>query len=156
MAEEYTSNQHDHEMSTSTKDILGQISVGCHMAIDSTEQIMEHVTNDRFKELIGKYRDDHEKLKAEVEQRLRNHGIEIPTSGVMAKAFSWMSAETKLMFNDTDREAAKLLMDGCNMGIQSISEYINDNPDACETCKQYAKRLVSLEEDFMQELKPYL
>lgn len=156
MGETNVSNQMDHEMSTSTKDVLGQICVGCHMAIDSTDQIMEHVSNETFKKLIRKYRDDHDKLKSEVEQRLKNHGIEIPTSGAMAKAFSWMSAETKLMFHDTDREAAKLLMDGCNMGIQSISEYMNDNPDACETSKQYAKRLVSLEEDFMKELKPYL
>ena len=72
--------------------------------------------------------------------------------------FSWLSAEVKMAMNDdTDtHEAAKLLMDGCNMGIQSISEYVNDNPGASSTSKELASQLIASEEELMRELKVYL
>lgn len=37
---------------------------------------------------------------------------------MMAAAFSRMSTGMKMLMKDDNRQAAKILMDGCNMGIQ--------------------------------------
>ena len=48
------------------------------------------------------------------------------------------------------------MMDGCNMGIQSVSEYLNQYPQASQESKSLAKKLVETEEMFMKELKKFL
>ena len=58
--------------------------------------------------------------------------------------------------NNLVYKAAKLLMDGCNIGIQAISEYVNDNPGASSTSKELASQLSASEEELMRELKVYL
>lgn len=140
----------------STKDVLGQISVGCQMAVKSMNQIMEHVEEAALLKLINKYKMRHEELESDANDLLRKAGELPPEPPMAGSAFSWISAEMKLTWDDSTHQAAKLLMDGCNMGIQSISEYLNDNPKASSTSKELASQLVSLEEEFLQDLKPYL
>ena len=57
---------------------------------------------------------------------------------------------------NSDNQIAKVLMDGCNMGIQSIGEYMNEYTGASEEAKKIAKKLVKLEENFMSDLKKFL
>ena len=75
---------------------------------------------------------------------------------MVATAFSWLSTETKLIMKNSDNQITKVLMDGCNMGIQSISEEMNKYPEASKEAKKLADKLVRLEEEFMQELKSFL
>ena len=42
------------------------------------------------------------------------------------------------------------------MGIQSVSEYLNQYPQASQEAKSLAKKLVETEEMFMKELKKFL
>lgn len=74
----------------------------------------------------------------------------------MAEAFSWMTTEMKLMVKGNRREVAKLMIDGCSMGIKSISEALNSNTEAEEPAKSIAKKLVKALEDFMKDMKPFL
>ncbi len=60
------------------------------------------------------------------------------------------------MIEDDGHQIAKLMMDGCNMGIQSISEYQNKYKEASKEATELAKKLVKTEENFMQEMKQFL
>ena len=64
--------------------------------------------------------------------------------------------DIKLLVNKDDSQVAKLAMDGCNMGIQSLSEFINKYEDASSESIAIAKKIVKAEEQFMQELKEFL
>ena len=75
---------------------------------------------------------------------------------MMASAFAWITEETKMMLKDDNNQIAKLMMDGSNMGIQSISEEVNKYPEASKEAKKLADKLIRLEEEFMQELKAFL
>ena len=74
----------------------------------------------------------------------------------MAAAFSWFTTEVKMLIKDDSTQIAKIMMNGCNMGIQSISEDLNKYTEASEESKALAKKLVKEEERFMKELKEYL
>ena len=141
---------------TSTKDVLGQISVGCQMAVRSMNQIMEHLEDAGLLKLVNRYRMRHEELESDANDLLRKAGEAPPEPPMAGSAFSWISTEVKLSWKEDSSQAAKLLMDGCNMGIQSISEYVNSNPDASQTSKELASQLIAMEEELMQELKEYL
>ena len=70
-------------------------------------------------------------------------------------SFGFMT-DIKLLVNKDDSQVAKLAMDGCNMGIQSLSEFINKYEDASSESIAIAKKIVKAEEQFMQELKEFL
>lgn len=60
------------------------------------------------------------------------------------------------MMNDNSHKIADLMIDGCNMGIKSVSEYINKYKTASNESMDLAKRLVKIEQEFMDKLLIYL
>ena len=58
--------------------------------------------------------------------------------------------------NDSDKTIADLITDGCNMGVKSLSRYLNQYKAASEKVKDIAKRLIHLEERLVVDLRAYL
>ena len=58
--------------------------------------------------------------------------------------------------NPTDAAIADLMTDGCNMGVKSLSKYLNQYEAADEASKSLAKRLIGMEERLAQQIRPYL
>ena len=67
-----------------------------------------------------------------------------------------MKVEMKTMQDDADHAVAEMLIDGCNMGIKKLSEYINTYETAEKEAKDIAKRLVDAEQGLMDKLRLYL
>ena len=143
-------------MEEQTIKLLDECSKGCKMGTDSIEQVKDFVTDEDLWNVIEKYNSKYKKLDDEIAQLLMESGRPEQEPGKMAVMFSWITTEMKLMIKDDSRQIAKLMMDGCNMGIQSISETINDTPEASRESKTAAKRLVKELEGFMKELKEFL
>ena len=50
----------------------------------------------------------------------------------------------KLALHDSDAEIADLMTEGCNMGVKSLSKYLNQYAAADEASKGMARRLIVL------------
>lgn len=74
----------------------------------------------------------------------------------MAKGMSWMKTNVKLVMNESDQTIADLMTDGCNMGVKSLSRYLNQYRAAEEKAKDITKRLIDLEEKLAQDMRGYL
>ena len=48
------------------------------------------------------------------------------------------------------------MTDGCNMGVKSLSRYLNQYAAADESSKGIAKRLISLESGLAQDMRQFL
>ena len=44
---------------------------------------------------------------------------------VMAQGMSWIKTNMRLAMNTSDETIAELMTDGCNMGVKSLSRYLN-------------------------------
>ena len=143
-------------MEEQTIKLLEECSKGCKMGTDSIEQVKDYITDEDLWNVIEKYDGKYKELDKEIAGLLKEEGRPDQEPGKMASVFSWITTEMKLMIKDDSRQLAKLMMDGCNMGIQSISEAVNENPEASGESKSAAKKLVKELEDFMKELKPFL
>lgn len=146
-------------MTTINKDsikLLKEINSGCKSATNSMEQVLPFVTNEKLKNIINEYNDKHIKIGDACHQLLNQYHEDEKDPPVMAKAFSWLSTEIKLMVNDDAHKIADLMIDGCNMGIKSVSEYINKYKSASTEIVELAKSLVKIEQDFMNDLLEYL
>lgn len=95
-------------------------------------------------------------MEQEASGLLNKYGETNRTPRKWASAFSWLSTEMKMMFKDDNNQIAKIMMNGCNMGIQSISEDINKYSNASSESVSLAKKLVKAEENFMRDLERFL
>ena len=109
-------------MDEQTRKLYEECNIGCQMAIESMQQIKDFTQDTTLFQLIEKYIDRHSRLGGNAKDHLIDSGNEVKTPGMMASAFSWFSTELKLNLNDDNSKIAKLLIDGCSMGIKTLGE----------------------------------
>ena len=136
--------------------LLQECSQGCKMGIKSINQVNEYVSDQGLKRIIEKFRGEHQRIEAEAERLLSMHGKEGKQPEMMATAMSWVSTEMKMMMKDDDRQAAKIMTEGWDMGIRTICGFINRYAGASKSAIGLAKDLVNVEEKFREEMKLYL
>ena len=143
-------------MNEDTKKLLQECTSGCKMATESMLQLEKYIEDKKLFEVVQSYKQKHAQLEQEAAQMLGEAGNREKEPDKMASAFSWITTEVKMMIEDDSHQIAKIMMNGCNMGIQSISECLNEHESADEKAKSIAKKLVKIEEDFMKEMKAFL
>lgn len=74
----------------------------------------------------------------------------------MAKGMSWMKTNVKLVMDESDNTIADLITDGCDMGVKSLSRYLNQYAAADEVSKDITKRLIKLEEQLAVDMRQFL
>lgn len=136
--------------------LLEECSKGCRMAVNSMNQVSGHVNGDKLGNVINDYKRKHEQLGKKADDMLTQGGASPKDPPLAASAFSWVTAEMKMKMKDDNSQISKLMMDGCNMGIQGISKAMNENAAASQESMALARDLVHTEEDFMRELKDFL
>lgn len=143
-------------MEACTQKLLEECSQGCKMAINSINQIQEHIEDDRLSDVVSRYKKKHRELEEEAAELLEAEGKAEPPVKAAASAMSWITTNVKLMMDEGSGQIAKLLMDGCNMGVQSITENLHKCKEASRESKALAQKLVKLEEDMMKDIKTFL
>ena len=143
-------------MDEQTRKLLEECTSGCQMAIDSMQQIKSYVKDKDLHQLIEHYINQHSRLNGRAKDRLIDAGCEIKEPGLMASAFSWFSTEVKLTVNDDNSQIAKLLIDGCSMGIKTLGERTNTLCQADRQADSVARKIIKLEEQMIRELEAYL
>lgn len=143
-------------MEKQTLALLGECTSGCKMAIDSMEQVREYVMDSKLSEKIETCVQKHREFEQEGKRQLQKLGEREKEPEKLAQAFSWFTTEMKLMLKDDHTQIAKLLMDGCNMGVKSLGEQMNKYPEASAASRGLAEKIIKCEEKFMAEVKGFL
>ncbi len=139
-----------------TKKLLEECSKGCRMAINSMNQVSSHVNGAQLGNVINDYKRKHEQLEKKADELLTKGGGEPKDPPLAASALSWITGEMKMKMKNDNSQISKMMMDGCNMGIQGIGKCMNENAAASQESMALARDLVHTEEDFMKALKDFL
>ena len=62
----------------------------------------------------------------------------------------------KMAMDGSDQTIADLMTDGCNMGVKSLSRFLNQYEAADEKSKDITKRLIGLEEKLVVDARRFL
>lgn len=136
--------------------LLKECDAGSKMAVTSIDEVLEFVKDEKLKKLLSESKAHHEKLGNETHELLSKWGSEEKDPSIMAKGMSWLKTNMKLGMNDSDATIADLITDGCDMGVKSLNQYLNEYSDADKEAKDVCKRLIKIEEDLRQEIQTYL
>ena len=136
--------------------LLRECDAGVKMGISSIDDVLKFTSDQKFKELLTVCKEEHEKLREEIEQLLDKYKDDGKEPNPVAKGMSWMKTEVKLAMNESDHTIADLMTDGCNMGVKSLNRYLNQYEAADEVTKDITKRLINLEEKLAVDIRGFL
>lgn len=136
--------------------LLRECDAGIKMGVSSIDEILENVTDGQMKQILRDSRQEHCELEHEIEEYLNKYREPEKEPAPMAKAMSWMKTNIKLAMKDSDKTAADLITDGCNMGVKTLHRYLNQYPAAEKKIRSLAEKLAGIEERLARDMRVYL
>lgn len=136
--------------------LLRECDAGIKMGVSSINDVMKYVSSKTFLGYLNACKDEHDKLDKELQELLGRYEDEGKDPNPMAQGMSWMKTNVKLALNESDHTIADLITDGCNMGVKSLSRYLNQYAAADEKSKDICKRLIKLEEKLAVQIRDFL
>lgn len=143
-------------MNEDTIHLLKEVDSGCLMAMDSLRQMKDYEMDTKEREMIKNYIEKHDEIQKEASALLHENHEPDKTPGVMASTMSWLTTEIKMMMHNEGSQIAKIIMNGCNMGIQSIGENLTKSKTASEEAGKLARKLINVEEGLFSDAIAFL
>ena len=136
--------------------LLNECNAGIKMAVESLDEVINKAKNEKLITLLKNSHEEHKKLGNLTHQKLNEFHDKDKEPSTIAKAMSWMSTNLKLLTGDVDEKIADIITEGCNMGIKSISRYLNQYPNSQDDVKEIVHQLIKIEDNLVHELRYYL
>lgn len=136
--------------------LLRECNAGVQMAVQAIAAALPHAQAASLQALLEKSRSEHQKIGQEGEELLHRYQDEGKGAPAIAKAMAAMKTKMQLAMEETDAHVANLITDGCNMGVKSLSRYLNQYAAADEKSKALCRRLIEAEERLAVALRDYL
>ena len=136
--------------------LLRECDAGIQMGVDSIDDVLNRVKSEKMREFLSQCKKEHQQLDAEVQALLEKYRDDGKDPNPVAKGMSWMKTTMKMAMDDSDATIADLMVDGCDMGVKSLSRYLNQYKAADEVSKDIAKRLINQEEKLAIDIRCYL
>ena len=136
--------------------LLRECDAGVKMGVSSIDEVLPYVKSEELKQRLSTCKKEHEELKTEIHEQLREYRDHGKDPNPIAKSMSWMKTEVKLAMHKSDHTIADLMTDGCNMGVKSLNRYLNQYKAAEEYSKDITKRLINLEEKLTVDIRDFL
>ena len=136
--------------------LLRECDAGIKMGVSSIGDVLPYVKSAQLKQYLTICKGAHEDLKIEIQTLLDQYHDEGKDPNPVAKGMSWMKTNMKLGMEQSDATIADLMTDGCDMGVKSLSRYLNQYKAADEYSKDIAKKLIALESQLSEDMRGYL
>lgn len=139
-----------------TVELLKECNAGIKMGVNSIDEVLDRVKDEKFKKILINSKEAHQKLGSETHSILNECDECGKEPNIMAQGMSWLKTNMMLAVDETDAKIADLITDGCDMGTKSLNKYLNQYEAASEDAKDITKRLIKIEDDLAAEIRCYL
>ena len=136
--------------------LLRECDQGIKMGISSIDQVISYVSSEKMKNVFLKSKMEHSKIENELEEMLSRFQDEGKNPNIFVQGMSKMKTNIELMINDSDYKIASIMVDGTNMGVKSLSRYLNQYKAASEEAKYITRKIIKLEEKLSKDLREFL
>lgn len=136
--------------------LLRECDAGTRMGVQAIEDVLPHAQSEKMKKLLQNGRAEHQKMQDETSALLKQYRDDGKSPPLLAQGMAAMKTRVTLAVQPSDAAAADLITDGCNMGVKSLSRYLNEYAAADEKSKALCKKLIALEEGLAVALRDFL
>ena len=139
-----------------TEGILQECDAGVKTAVNCIDAVIDRASSGELRDALQKSRTEHVKLGNQIAAMLDENGFTGKDPNVIAKMMSKTKIAAELMMEPTDSTVAELMIDGCNMGVKKLSEYINRFPTSTGPAIRTAERVIKTEQELMDAMRVFL
>ncbi len=136
--------------------LLRECDAGIKMGISAIDEVMVYADSVKMRKYLQESTKENQKLQTDLQDVLADYHDNGKEPNPIAAGMSWVKTNVKLKLKESDSTIAELMTDGCNMGIKSLSRYMNQYKAADERSKDLAKRLIKAEEKLSQNMRQFL
>lgn len=136
--------------------LLRECDAGLKMGVSSIDDSQKYVQSTSLMKILDDSKREHDKIKTELGSLLDKYHDDGKEPPAMAKGMSWIKTNIVLASEESDGAVSNFITDGCNMGVKSLSKYLNQYAAADEKSKDIAKRLIKIEEQLSKDVRGYL
>ena len=143
-------------MTNDTVKLLKECNSGIKMGDSAIGKVMPHVKSGNLKKALNACRDEHATLGDKTHRLLLENGAQTKDPHPLIRMMSDMKIQGKLMMDPSEKTVADLMTDGCDMGIKSLTKYLNQYKGASDEAKYITEELIAAEERLECHLREYL
>lgn len=136
--------------------LLRECDAGLKMGVSAIGDVIDHAKSGKLRGFLRDSLNENDRLRHELRAALNDYHDKGKEPPAAAKTMSHMKTAMKLHFGNSDSTVAELMIDGCNMGVKSLSRYMNQYKAADERSKDLAMRLVGTEEKLSGQMREFL
>lgn len=136
--------------------LLRECDAGVKMGVSSIDEVIGAAKARGMRDALVKCREEHQALGQEIRERLERFHDQGKDPSPVAQTMSRLKTQAKLLLHESDASIARLMVDGCEMGVQSLDRYLEQYKAADERSKDIAKRLIGQEKQLASELRAFL
>ena len=125
------------------------------MGLIGIDMVIKKVENEKIAKLIGEQKKEYEKFLSDAHEILIKYGAKEEEISKLKELSSKVMA-TFMTMNKSDKEIAKLMMEGNQKGVLEITAEFNNYDGNDEEILSLARRLLATEEHNREEFKTYL
>lgn len=123
---------------------------GLNMGIIAIEHLLDKVENEKLKRIMQNQEKDYQRLKEKVEK----HYPQVEDK-VKQKLMLESMIELKTMMSD-DHKIAKMLIEGSNQAVMTMTHLLNKEKDVDIVLKGYARDFEEISKKYIEYLKIFL
>lgn len=143
-------------MREDTLHLLKECHSGAQMGVESIDEILDKTETEDLKKILAVSKVEHNEILKRSGEILCKHGFTPSHPAAVATFMSKIKTEMKLLTGNADQKIAELMTDGCDMGIKSLTGYLNEYATAEDKAKDLTGKLIRIEENTREKLKAYL
>ena len=125
------------------------------MGLIGIDMVIKKVENEKIAKLIGEQKKEYEKFLSDAHEILIKYGAKEEKISKLKELSSKVMA-TFMTMNKSDKEIAKLMMEGNQKGVLEITAELNNYDGSDDEILSLARRLLATEEHNREEFKTYL
>ena len=143
-------------MENDTTKLLRECNAGIKMGESAIKQVLPKAKDRELRRALEVTKNTHAELGDKTHQKLLQQGADTKDPHAIVRMMSDAKTKMVMMMNTSDSTIADLMTDGCNMGIKSLSRYLNRYSKADDEARELAKRLIASEEYLEGKLRNFL
>lgn len=146
----------DHTTSNPVANVLSGYYKNAAVGAHSISQLLPEVEDMKLRRELFEQRSYYESQKLSLRAQMAEVFLEPMESGKIAKYWSDMTIKCKAKLGMTTEAAAKLMVEGTNMGMVQLHQVLNHNTNIPDDLKQQGDEILAREKQYLDRLTPYL
>jgi hypothetical protein len=139
-----------------TAKLLRESCRGCKYATESITIAMDYAKDKKIKNTLASYNSTHQAIKHKMQAKIHEAGLSEASHPSMPAAMAKLHMNLSLTLNPSDSKIADLMINGCSMGMKSISKLKNKHPKASPEAHVLADELILAEKNMISDMLHFL